>query len=142
LETVFYGIGHEFFQFTRTLDFSGGLFAGLTPIFVAWLLREAQELNVSSVKFWNSASKPRERKLRRGVDFFLGLKTGLNAGNVASPDAGWKCVLESYLVERSFAWAARFRELACDYERLPKSFAGYHWPAFITLMLGALFIKS
>jgi hypothetical protein len=43
-ETVFYGIGHELFQFTKSWDFSGGLFAGLTLIFVAWLLKEAQEL--------------------------------------------------------------------------------------------------
>jgi len=43
-ESVFYGIGHEFFQFTNSWDFSGGLFTGLTLIFVAWLLKEAQEL--------------------------------------------------------------------------------------------------
>jgi transposase len=46
------------------------------------------------------------------------------------------------MVERSFAWAARFRRPARDYERLPTTFAGYHWLAFITLMLGALFMKS
>jgi transposase len=46
------------------------------------------------------------------------------------------------VVERSFAWAAKFRRLARDYERLPTTFAGYRWLAFVTLMRGALFIKS
>jgi transposase len=46
------------------------------------------------------------------------------------------------VVERSFAWSARFRRLARDYERLATTFAGYHWLAFVTLMLGTLFGKS
>ena len=39
------------------------------------------------------------------------------------------------MVERSFAWAARFRRLARDYERLPTTLAGLHFVAFVTLML-------
>jgi len=42
-EGVFYQIGNEVFQMKAVWD-SGGLFAGLTLIFVAWLLKEAQEL--------------------------------------------------------------------------------------------------
>ena len=42
-------------------------------------------------------------------------------------------------VERSFAWAARFRRLARDYERLPQSFTGLHWLALLTLLLSSLF---
>jgi transposase len=38
-------------------------------------------------------------------------------------------------IERSFAWAARFRRLARDYERLPQTVAGLHFVAFVTLML-------
>lgn len=45
-----------------------------------------------------------------------------------------KCV--NGVVERSFAWAARFRRLARDYERLPGTLAGYHWLVFVVLMLG------
>jgi hypothetical protein len=41
---LFYEIGHEFFQMTTAPYFGGGFFAGLTLIFVAWLLKEAQEL--------------------------------------------------------------------------------------------------
>ena len=44
-----------------------------------------------------------------------------------------------WVVERSFAWATRFRRLVRDYERLPSSLAGLHWLAFLTLMLHALF---
>lgn len=39
-----------------------------------------------------------------------------------------------WVVERSFAWMARFRRLARDYERLDKSLAGYHFVAFAILM--------
>jgi transposase len=41
-------------------------------------------------------------------------------------------------VERSFAWAARFRRLAKDYERLPETVAGLHFVAFACLMLHRL----
>jgi transposase len=47
-----------------------------------------------------------------------------------------------WVVERSFAWVARFRRLARDYERLTTTLAGYHWLAFALLMLKSLFAKS
>jgi Transposase DDE domain len=40
-----------------------------------------------------------------------------------------------WVVERSFAWAARFRRLAKDYERLQTSLLGYHFAAFVCLLL-------
>jgi len=39
------------------------------------------------------------------------------------------------VVERSFAWASRFRRLAKDYERLPETLIGLHFVAFVCLML-------
>jgi len=54
------------------------------------------------------------------------------AGKKTQPARRW-------VVERSFAWATRFRRLVKDYERLPSSLAGLHWLAFLTLMLNALF---
>jgi len=39
------------------------------------------------------------------------------------------------VVERSFAWFARFRRLARDYERLPDTLAGLHFLAAALLML-------
>ncbi len=38
-------------------------------------------------------------------------------------------------VERSFAWTARFRRLARDYERLPETLAGLHFLAFAIVLL-------
>jgi transposase len=47
-----------------------------------------------------------------------------------------------WVVERTFAWAARFRRLTRDYERLASTLAGYHWLALALLMLKSLFAKS
>jgi transposase len=55
---------------------------------------------------------------------------------------GFVLLPRRWVVERSFAWAARFRRLARDYERLPATLAGFHWLAFVTLMLHTLFAKS
>ena len=38
--------------------------------------------------------------------------------------------------------AARFRRLARDYERLATTLAGYHWLAFVLLMLKSVFTKN
>ena len=43
-----------------------------------------------------------------------------------------------WVVERSFAWASRFRRLAKDDERLPETVAGLHVVAFACLMLHKL----
>jgi len=42
---------------------------------------------------------------------------------------------QSFTRQRSFAWAARFRRLARDYERLPETVAGLHFLAFALVML-------
>lgn len=54
---------------------------------------------------------------------------------------GFVLLPRRWVVERSFAWAARFRRLARDYERLATMFAGYHWLAFALLMLKSFFAK-
>jgi len=55
---------------------------------------------------------------------------------------GFVLLPRRWVVERSFAWAARFRRLARDYERLATTLSGYHWLAFAMLMLNSLFAKS
>ena len=55
---------------------------------------------------------------------------------------GFVLLPRRWVVERSFAWAARFRRLARDYERLATTLAGYHWLAFVLLMLKSVFTKS
>jgi transposase len=48
---------------------------------------------------------------------------------------GFVLLPRRWVVERSFAWLARFRRLARDYERLPATLAGWHLVAFALLML-------
>ena len=48
---------------------------------------------------------------------------------------GFVLLPRRWVVERSFAWAARCRRLAKDDERLPELVAGLHFVAFACLML-------
>jgi len=63
---------------------------------------------------------------------------GLQLEVVKLPQAkkGFVLLPRRWVVERSFAWTARFRRLARDYERLPETLAGLHYLAFAILMLG------
>jgi transposase len=65
---------------------------------------------------------------------------GLRLEVVKLPEAkrGFVLLPRRWVVERSFAWAARFRRLARDYERLPETLAGLHFLAFAILMLKRL----
>ena len=51
---------------------------------------------------------------------------------------GFVLLPRRWVVERSFAWAGRFRRLARDYERLSQTLAGFHYLAFACLMLATL----
>lgn len=48
---------------------------------------------------------------------------------------GFVLLPRRWVVERSFGWLGRFRRLARDYERLAETLAGWHWLAFLTLLL-------
>jgi transposase len=62
---------------------------------------------------------------------------GIDLVVVSSPEAkrGFVLLPRRWVVERSFAWATRFRRLAKDYERLPETVVGLHFVAFACLML-------
>ena len=62
---------------------------------------------------------------------------GLRLEVVKLPEAkkGFILLPRRWVVERSFAWAARFRRLARDYERLPETLGGLTFLAFAILML-------
>jgi transposase len=62
---------------------------------------------------------------------------GLRLEVVKHPMAkrGFVLLPRRWVVERSFAWAARFRRLARHYERLDTTLKGLHLLAFATLML-------
>src|SRR5262245_8542436 len=55
---------------------------------------------------------------------------------------GFVLLPRRWVVERSFAWLGRFRRLARDYERLTHTLAGWHWLAFLTLLLPRLGLNS
>jgi transposase len=62
---------------------------------------------------------------------------GIRLEVVRLPEAkrGFVLLPRRWVVERSFAWATRFRRLARDYERLPTTLAGLHFVAFACLLL-------
>jgi transposase len=62
---------------------------------------------------------------------------GIRLEVVKLPEAkhGFVLLPKRWVVERSFAWMARFRRLSRDYERLPELVAGLHLVAFSCLML-------
>ena len=66
-----------------------------------------------------------------------GQAQGIRLEVVKLPEAkkGFVLLPRRWVVERSFGWAARFRRLARDYERLPETLAGLHFVAFALLML-------
>jgi transposase len=48
---------------------------------------------------------------------------------------GFVLLPKRWVVERTFAWFARFRRLSRDYERLPQTLAGLHFAVFAILLL-------
>lgn len=69
--------------------------------------------------------------------------TGMELIVVKLPEAkkGFVLLPKRWVVERSFAWTARFRRLARDFERTPEVLRGLHFIAFAILMLQS-FIKT
>jgi transposase len=47
-----------------------------------------------------------------------------------------------WVIERTFGWLGRVRRLARDYERLAKTLEGWHWLAFVALLLVNVGLKS
>lgn len=77
---------------------------------------------------------PQEEAEARGIELVV----------VSLPEAkrGFVLLPRRWVVERSFAWATRFRRLAKDYERLPETVAGLHFLAFACLMLHKLLFPA
>ena len=65
---------------------------------------------------------------------------GIELSVVKLPEAkrGFVLLPRRWVVERSFAWLARFRRLAKDYERLSATVKGLHVAAFAFVMLARL----
>ena len=62
---------------------------------------------------------------------------GISLEVVKLPEAkrGFVLLPRRWVVERSFAWATRFRRLVKDYERYASTLADMHSIAFVCLML-------
>jgi transposase len=106
---------------------------------VATLVEQVQEATGQNVEVayadqGYTGEEPAEAAAQRGVRLVVVKLEEAKRGFVLLP--------KRWVVERSFAWAARFRRLARDYERLPDSLAGLHWLAFLTLMLNSIFHQS
>ena len=55
---------------------------------------------------------------------------------------GFTLLPRRWVIERSFAWMTRFRRLAKDFERLPKTVAGLLFAVFAFIMLARCFAIS
>ena len=103
------------------------------------LVQEIQEttgdrVEVAFVDQGYTGEEPANQAARHGVR--------LEVVKLEEAKRGFVLLPRRWVVERSFGWAARFRRLARDYERLPTSLAGLHWLAFAGLMLSSLLQQS
>ena len=96
------------------------------------LARAVQEATGESVELayvdrGYTGEQPAEQAEAHGIRLEVVKHPGSRHGFVLLP--------RRWVVERSFAWATRFRRLVKDYERLPETVAGLHFVAFACLML-------
>jgi transposase len=99
---------------------------------VAELAEQVQEatgdnVEVAFVDQGYTGDEPREAAKEHGIDLLVVKLEEAKRGFVLLP--------RRWVVERSFAWASRFRRLAKDYERLPETVAALHFVVFAILML-------
>ena len=99
---------------------------------VAQLAQEIQEVTGETVELafvdqGYTGEKPAADATKHGIQ--------LEVVKLAEAKKGFVLLPRRWVVERSFAWATRFRRLARDYERLPETLAGLHYLAFAVLML-------
>jgi transposase len=55
---------------------------------------------------------------------------------------GFVLLPRRWVVERTFGWLGRFRRLTRDYERLAQVLEGWHWLAFLTLIIRQVGFQS
>ncbi len=94
----------------------------------------AQTIELAYVDHGYTGEQPAQEAQNQGIKLEVVKLQEAKKGFVLLP----RCLV----VERSFAWAARFQRLARDYERLASSLEGIHRIAFVTLMLNAIACQS
>jgi len=96
------------------------------------LAKEVQEVTRRSVQLafvdqGYTGDEPAAEAVAEGIE--------LSAMKLDQAKRGFVLLPRRWVVERSFAWAARLRRLAKDYERLPTTLAALYVVAFVCLML-------
>lgn len=99
---------------------------------VGALAQEVQKVTCRNVQLayvdqGYTGDQPEADAAEEGID--------LNVVKLDKTKRGFVLLPRRWVVERSFAWATRFRRLAKDYERLPSTVAGLHFVAFVCLMV-------
>jgi transposase len=99
---------------------------------VAELTRQVQEVTGENVEIafvdqGYTGENAAQAAKRHGIELLV-IK-------LAEAKKGFVLLPRRWVVERSFAWASRFRRLARDYERLPETIAALHFVVFAILML-------
>ncbi|HYN82117.1 MAG TPA: IS5 family transposase [Gemmatimonadaceae bacterium] len=99
------------------------------------MARQVQKVTGKSVELafvdqGYTGEKPAEDARNHGIE--------LHVVKLPQAKRGFVLLPRRWVVERSFAWLARCRRLAKDYERLPATVAGLHLVAFASLMLANL----
>src|SRR5262245_16998691 len=91
---------------------------------VGELAQQVQEttgdtVQVAFVDQGYTGDAPAQDALQQGIELIV----------VKLPEAkkGFVLLPKRWVVERGFAWTARFRRLARDYERLPETLIGLHF---------------
>lgn len=102
---------------------------------VKQLAEQVQQVTQNSVEVafvdqGYTGDEPKQAAQQAGIDLIV----------VKLPEAkkGFVLLPRRWVVERSFAWTARFRRLARDFERTPETLRGLHFLAFAILMLQAV----
>lgn len=96
------------------------------------LLEEVQEItdqnvDIAFVDQGYTGDTAREDAENNGIELCVVKLSEAKRGFVLLP--------RRWVVERTFGWFARFRRLARDFERLPKTLEGLHYLAFATILL-------
>ena len=91
-----------------------------------------QMVEVAYVDQGYTGQTAREAAAQHGIDLVV--------VKLAQAKRGFVLLPRRWVVERSFAWATRFRRLAKDDERLPEVVEGLYFLAFVGLMLKRLLL--
>jgi|SRR5580698_6281666 transposase len=103
---------------------------------VKQLAKEVQKVTGKSVELafvdqGYTGEKPAEDAAKHGIQ--------LEVVKLSAAKRGFVLLPRRWVVERSFAWTARFRRLSKDYERLSTTLKTMHFIAFACIMLKCLF---